>query len=52
MLKKKKATPKDSTILTEAILKEESGYLGLRCECGEPVAVGQNSVCTKHIRTN
>jgi len=26
--------------------------VGLLCECGEPVAPGQNQVCAKHIRTN
>ncbi len=25
---------------------------GLKCACGEPVALGQHAVCIKHIRTN
>jgi len=37
--------PKDEIVLPE--IQEV-----LRCECGEPVAPGQDQVCQDHIRTN
>ena len=33
-------------------IQETKTVTGPLCECGEPVAEGQSSVCKKHIRTN
>ena len=56
----KKVVPKKKPIesfqeiaMDEAIdLPEVQDEGELLCECGEPVAPGQDQVCAKHIRTN